>query len=117
MTSLTALFICSRNRLRSPTAERVFFGTPGLEVRSAGTERDADNPVSSDDVDWAEVIFVMELRHKKRLQQMFGRQLAQKQIVVLGIPDDYEFMQPELVELLTRKVTPYLELSIRGVTA
>ena len=103
--------------MRSPTAERVFFGTPGLEVRSAGTERDADNPISSDDLDWAEVIFVMESRHKKRLQQMFGWRLAQKRVVVLGIPDDYGFMQPELVELLTLKVTPYLEMSIHTVTA
>ena len=100
--------------MRSPTAERVFFGTSGLEVRSAGTERDADSPVSSDDLDWAELIFVMESRHKKRLGQMFGRQLAQKRVVVLGIPDDYEFMQPELVELLTLKITPYLEASIHA---
>lgn len=102
--------------MRSPTAERVFFGTAGLEVRSAGTERDADNPVSSDDVEWAEMIFVMESRHKKRLGQMFGRLLAQKRIVVLGVPDDYEFMQPELVALLTLKVTPYLEMSVHAVT-
>lgn len=113
---MNALFICSRNRVRSPTAERVFFGTLGLAVRSAGTERDADNPISSDDVDWAEVIFVIESRYKKRLQQMFGRLLVQKRIIVLGIPDDYEFMQAELVALLTVKVTPYLEASIHTAT-
>ena len=96
---MNALFICSRNRLRSPTAER-----------------DADNPISSDDVDWAEVIFVMESRHKKRLQQMFGRLLAQKRVIVLGIPDDYEFMQAELVALLTVKVKPHLEASIYAAT-
>lgn len=113
---MNALFICSRNRLRSPTAERVFFETPGVTVRSAGTERDADNPISSDDVDWAEVIFVMESRHKKRLQQMFSRLLAQKRVIMLGIPDDYEFMQAELVALLTVKVKPHLEASIYAAT-
>ena len=113
---MKALFVCSQNRLRSPTAERVFFGTPGVAVRSAGTERDADNPVSSDDVAWADVIFVMESRHKKRLQQMFARLLAHKRIVVLGIPDDYGFMQPELVALLADKITPYLEPSIHAAT-
>ena len=113
---MNALFICPRNRLRSPTAERVFFETPGVAVRSAGTERDADNPISSDDVDWAEVIFVMESRHKKRLQQMLGRLLAQKRVIVLGIPDDYEFMQAELVALLTVKVKPHLEASIYAAT-
>lgn len=103
--------------MRSPTAERVFFGTPGVAVRSAGTERDADNPISSDDVAWAKVIFVMESRHKKRLQRMFSGLLAQKRVVVLGIPDDYGFMQPELMALLTFKVTPYLEMSIHTATA
>jgi predicted protein tyrosine phosphatase len=80
-----------------------------LSVRSAGTERDADNPVSRDDVEWADVIFVMELRHRKRLQNMFGAALAQKRIVVLGIPDDYEFMQPELIELLEERMRVHLE--------
>ena len=112
---MNALFICSRNRLRSPTAERMFFGKLGLEVRSAGTERDADNAISSDDIDWAEVIFVMESRHKKRLQQMFGALLAHKRFV-LGISDDYEFMQPELVTMLPLKVTLYLEASIHAAT-
>jgi predicted protein tyrosine phosphatase len=80
-----------------------------LEVRSAGTERDADNPVSSDDVDWADTIFVMEARHRKRLQTTFGSALAQKRIVVLGIPDDYEFMQPELIEILEERMRVHLK--------
>jgi predicted protein tyrosine phosphatase len=85
----------------------VFFDR--LAVRSAGTERDADNPVSRDDVNWADTIFVMEARHRKRLQNMFGSALAQKRIVVLGILDDYEFMQPELIELLEERMRVYLE--------
>ena len=80
-----------------------------LALRSAGTERDADNPVSRDDVSWADTVFVMESRHRKRLQNMFGSALAQKRIVVLGIPDDYEFMQPELIELLEERMRVHLE--------
>jgi len=34
MTNL--LFLCSRNRLRSPTAEPVFADRPGVETASAG---------------------------------------------------------------------------------
>lgn len=56
------LFVCSQNRLRSPTAERVFYGLSGIEVRSAGTERDAENVISRDDLEWADMIFVMEAR-------------------------------------------------------
>lgn len=67
-------------------------------------------------MEWADVIFVMEGRHKKRLQTMFGGVLAQKRIVSLGIPDEYEFMQPALIELLEQRVTPYLEGIIKTQT-
>ncbi len=106
---MNILFVCSQNRLRSPTAERVFYGLPGIEVRSAGTERDAENVISRDDVEWAQIIFVMEARHKKRLQTMFRGVIAHKRILNLGIPDEYEFMELALVSLLEQRVAPYLE--------
>ena len=113
---MNALFVCSQNRLRSPTAERVFFGRIGLEVRSAGTDREADNPISRDDLEWADIVFVMEKRHRDKIQTMFKDLYESKRIVCLFIPDDYEFMQVELVALLTVKVTPYLEPSIHAAT-
>jgi predicted protein tyrosine phosphatase len=103
------LFVCSQNRLRSPTAERVFYGLSGIEVRSAGTERDAENVISRDDVEWADMIFVMEVRHKKRLQTMFRGILGNKRIINLNIPDEYEFMEPDLIAVLEQRVGPYLE--------
>jgi predicted protein tyrosine phosphatase len=103
------LFVCARNKLRSPTAETVFFGTPGINVRSAGTARDAENPIMQDDIEWAEVIFVMEQRHAKALKTMFGKLLEIKRIINLRIPDDFEFMDAKLIEMLQAKVTPYLE--------
>ena len=110
------LFVCSQNKLRSPTAERVFYGLPGIEVRSAGTERDAENPISRDDVEWADVIFVMEKRHRNKIHTMFKDLYDQKRIVCLHILDEYEFMQPELIELLEQRVTPYLEGIIKTAT-
>jgi predicted protein tyrosine phosphatase len=107
--TINALFVCARNKLRSPTAESVFFGTPGIDVRSAGTAKDAENPISRDDVEWAEIIFVMEKRHAKALKSMFGKLLEVKRTIVLGIPDDFEFMNARLIEILQAKVTPYLE--------
>jgi predicted protein tyrosine phosphatase len=100
------LFVCSRNRLRSPTAENVFAGYDGLETRSAGTAKDAEYQVGADDLEWADLILVMERQHAKRLRQMFPSN--QTRIVVLGIPDQYELMQPELVALLEAKTQPFL---------
>lgn len=108
MSALRVLFLCSRNRLRSPTAEAVFRAWPQLEVDSAGLAPDAETPLSSEHLAWAELILVMESTHKRRLQQRFAGQLKGKRVAVLGIPDDYDFMQPELIELLLRKAGPML---------
>ncbi len=102
------LFLCSRHRLRSPTAEQVFRDWPELEVDSAGLAPDADTPLSAEQVAWTELILVMENAHRQRLQSRFAGALRGKRVVVLGIPDDYGFMQPELVELLLRKAGPLL---------
>ncbi|MFC4765541.1 low molecular weight protein tyrosine phosphatase family protein [Dyella koreensis] len=108
MSTRHVLFLCSRNRLRSPTAEQVFREWPQLEVDSAGLSSDADTPLSAEQVDWAEMIMVMEPAHRRRLQSRFARHLHGKRVVVLGIPDDYDFMQPELIELLLKKAGPLL---------
>ena len=98
------LFICSQNRFRSPTAEAVFSGLPGIEAASAGTNHDADHPLSADLVEWADIVFVMENVHKIKLQQRFAAQLKGKRLVVLGIPDHYWYMDPELVRILKERV-------------
>jgi predicted protein tyrosine phosphatase len=102
------LFICSRNRRRSPTAEVVFSSHPSVETASAGTSPDAENPVSADLVEWADVIFAMESVHKRRLSQKFGQLLQQRRVIVLGIPDHYEYMDKQLVAALQKAVTPHL---------
>lgn len=102
------LFVCSKNRLRSPTAETVFSHYPGVEVASAGTNGDAETVVSSDLLDWADIVFVMEKRHRDFVSAKFGSAAKDKRIVVLGIPDRYGYMDPELVRLLEMKVRPYL---------
>ena len=105
---MRVLFICSRNRLRSPTAEAVFAKWPNVETDSAGLAPDADVQLDADQLDWAEVVFVMERSHQRRLSQRFGARLRSKRVVCLDIPDDYVFMQPELVALLEKRVGPYL---------
>ena len=105
---MRALFICTHNRLRSPTAEQVFATWPGIETDSAGVGADADVPLAPEQLDWAEIVFVMEKLHRSRLSAKFRRHLNGKRIACLDIPDDYDYMQPELVRLLEKKVTPFL---------
>ena len=105
---MNVLFVCSRNRLRSPTVERVFSEHPGLETDSAGLAPDADLQLDSDQVRWADLVVVMEKRHRTALIRRFARLLSGTRVVCLDIPDNYEFMQPELVALLERRMAPYL---------
>jgi len=98
------LFVCSRNRRRSLTAEAIFKGEPAWDVRSAGTEESARIKVTAGQLGWADIIVVMEKRHKERLRQKYPEELAAKRCVCLFIADDYEYMDPALIELLREKM-------------
>jgi predicted protein tyrosine phosphatase len=102
------LFICTQNRLRSSTAEQVFATWPGIATDSAGLGNDADVQLSPEQIAWADIIFVMEKAHRNRLGTRFKRHLNGKRVICLDIPDEYEYMQPELVKLLKAKVGPFL---------
>jgi predicted protein tyrosine phosphatase len=102
------LFICSQNQWRSPTAEAVFAEYDGLEVDSAGLNRGAEVPLGTEAVEWAEIIFVMEQAHRKKLFRNFQPYLKDKRVVCLDIPDEYGYMEPALVGLLKQKVLPLL---------
>jgi predicted protein tyrosine phosphatase len=106
---MNVLFICSRNQWRSPTAEQVWRKLPGVNVRSAGTSPKAKRPVNAADLQWADVIFVMESKHKQRLQADFRQFLIGKQVEVLDIPDDYQYMAPELVEIFEALADGFLD--------
>lgn len=98
------LFLCSRNKLRSPTAEAIFANVDGWETASAGLSNDAEVHVSIEDIDWADYIFVMERVHKKKLSGKFSDALKGKKVVSLDIPDDFEYMDARLIEILQSKV-------------
>lgn len=103
------LFICSRNQWRSPTAESLFRKHPHVVARSAGTSPNAVHPVNAQDLKWADVIFVMETKHKQRLLIEFPDATRYKAMHVLDIPDDYQRDDPELVRLLEECLAPYLD--------
>ncbi|MYM24831.1 phosphotyrosine protein phosphatase [Duganella sp. FT135W] len=102
------LFVCSKNQWRSPTAEAVWRGHPQLNVRSGGTSPNARHHVSEADIRWADVILVMEEKHKSRLKAEYTRVLDFKPIHVLDIPDDYQYLDAELIEQLKQTVPSIL---------
>ena len=102
------LFVCRSNRMRSPTAERIFCKRPDLDVRSAGTSADALARINAHMLDWADLIFIMDDQQRRALERRFAGHPALARLISLDIPDDYTFMQPELVELLETRVTPHM---------
>ena len=105
---MRVLFVCSQNRLRSPTAEQVFAGRPGLEVLSAGTNSDADVPLSAELVRWADMIVVMVRAHRSKVRRRFGRALNGQRLVCLDVPDEYDFMDAGLMRLLEARMARHL---------
>ena len=104
------LFVCSKNKWRSLTAERMLNGVSGFDVKSAGTEKDARIKVTAGHIGWADMIFVMEKKHMRRLEEKFENCLAGKEVVCLNIPDDYKLMDPALVDLLLEKLSPHITI-------
>ena len=105
---MNLLFICSRNQWRSPTAEKIYQNHTGLDVRSAGTEPSARIKLTAKHITWADLIFVMEKKHKQRMFEKFPGEISQKQVIILGIPDEYQFMDEELIEEIKTRVDPYI---------
>lgn len=84
---------------------------PGIATISAGTNNDAENPLTDELVEWADFIFVMERQHRAKLQRKHKVALRDKRVVVLDIPDEYDFMDPALVRLLRARMSRWLPAS------
>ncbi len=106
--SLKLLFVCSRNEWRSRTAEEMLRGRSGYAVKSAGTEPSARIRVTTGMIGWADVIFVMERKHADCLRIQFGDALAGKRVECLRIPDEFTFMDPDLIASLESALDPYM---------
>jgi predicted protein tyrosine phosphatase len=107
---MNLLFVCSENRLRSPTGEEVFSRYEGIEAIGCGTNSDAVTPLSGDLIEWADMIFVMEKSHRLKVVKKYKDLLAGKKLVCLDIPDNYECMNPALVRLLEDRVSRHVQL-------
>ncbi len=104
------LFVCSRNQWRSPTAAALFEHSQRYVAKSAGTSDVARIKLTAALINWADWIFVMEKRHLAIIRQKYSNEIAAKSIVVLHISDDYQYMDSELVEILTSRLSEYLEI-------
>jgi predicted protein tyrosine phosphatase len=102
------LFLCRHNRMRSPTAERIFSKRQDLEVRSAGTAADALVRVNAQMLEWADTIFIMDEQQRRSLRRRFAGHAALDRLICLDIPDEFTFLQPELIALLENRTAPHL---------
>jgi len=100
------LFICSKNQLRSPTAELLFKNHPLHHPRSAGTSDKARIRITQKLIGWADVLFFMERKHLDIVKQRF--QLDRQTVIVLDIEDNYKFNDPELIEILKISLREYI---------
>lgn len=105
---MNVLFVCSRNQWRSPTGEEVWRKFPGVEVRSAGTGRNARRRLTLNDIRWADLILVMEEKHKSRIRADYRDEVRFKAVHVLDIPDDYRFMDPDLIDIIRERTEPLI---------
>lgn len=104
---MNILFVCSRNKWRSRTAESIFSESADHVVRSAGTASSARVKLNEQMLLWADVVFCMEDKHKEILRQRFAMASRDQRIVVLHIEDEYKYMDPELIEELLDTTAPY----------
>ena len=102
------LFVCSRNKWRSRTAEDLYADFPGYVAKSAGTEPGSRQRVTERLLGWADLIFVMEAKHRDYLRTKFPEAIAGKQVICLRIPDDFTYNDPELIDLLKASLSPYI---------
>lgn len=103
------LVVCGRNKKRSRTAEYIFKNDNRFNIRSAGLSPKSDRKISENDLNWADLIFVMETAQRAKIRELY-RHTQLPIIEVLNIPDDYEFMNDELVELLTDRINDILKI-------
>ncbi len=108
---MNLLFVCSENRLRSPTAEEVFSKYNGINAIGCGTNSDAETTISGDLIEWADVIFVMEKSHRNKVSTKYKALIKDKRLICLDIPDNYDRMAPELIRILESKVSRHVRIS------
>lgn len=97
------LFVCTANRMRSRTAEDLYKDDRRFKVQSAGTSSFADSILTGEMLQWADLIVVMEKRHRDFIRKNFPGESRGKEIAILNIPDMFDYMEPALVKEIREK--------------
>jgi len=103
------LVVCGRNKKRSRTAEYIFKNDDRFNIRSAGLSPKSDRKISEKDLNWADLVLVMETGQRAKVRELY-KHLELPEIEILNIPDDYEFMDEELVSILTDRINDSLRI-------
>jgi protein-tyrosine phosphatase len=106
------LVVCGRNKKRSRTAEYIFKNDNRFNIRSAGLSPKSDRKISENDLNWADLVFVMETGQREKIWGLY-RHLELPVIEILNIADDYEFMNEELIEMLTDRINGALNIAYK----
>lgn len=92
------LCVCSAGLLRSPTTAYVLAAEFDCNTRAAGLSQEyALIPVDRVLIEWADEIVCMEADHAQQLKRW---NVPPTKIIVLNIPDEFEYRDPELVRLI-----------------
>ena len=105
---LNVIFVCSRNQWRSPTAEHLYRNDGRVQVRSAGASKSARRLVTIRDIEWADLVMVMEAKHFQQLRKGFGDAIGRDCCIILDLPDEYEYWDSQLIALIQQSVEPLL---------
>jgi predicted protein tyrosine phosphatase len=111
---LKILFVCTINRMRSATAHKIFEDDPRFDVKSAGTDKLAATILSPELLEWADAVVVMEKQHRSYIRAKHSSYYNTKKIVCLYIPDEYDYMQSELISILKEKVEDVYKRGLLG---
>lgn len=109
MTIPNILVVCGRNKKRSRTAEYIFKNDSRINIRSVGLSPKSDRQISERDIEWADLIFTMEQGYQGRIMGQY-RHLDLPPIEILHIEDEYEYLDTELIELLTDRINSTLRI-------
>jgi len=80
-----------------------------FHIRSVGLSLKSERQIKDKDILWADIIFVMEQGQGARIAGTF-RYLPLPPIEVLHIEDEYEYLEPELIEMLKDRINSSIKV-------
>lgn len=93
------LCVCSAGLLRSPTIANVL-AARGYNTRAVGLDNGfALIPIDEVLIKWADTVITVDFSTTEEIVEKWK---FEGDVINLGIPDEYEFNQPELIDLINR---------------